>query len=120
VGLTVLIGVVGLTAGPSFIAGIKTTGMSLVLVGLVVAALPHAVAIVFGTRVLRMNPLIRLGACSGAGTMTAARRAVPEEAKSKLPAIGYTVPCAVGTILLTAWGPVTVAMIRRRVTRNQP
>jgi putative transport protein len=112
VGLTVFMAVVGLGAGPSFVTGIQTTGLSLVLVGLLVATMPHAVAILFGTYVLRMNPLILLGACAGAGTMTAALRAVQEEAKSNLPALGYTVPYAVGNIVLTAWGPVIVALMR--------
>ena len=112
VGLTVFMAVVGLGAGPSFVTGIQTTGLSLVLVGLLVATVPHAVAILFGTYVLRMNPLILLGACAGAGTMTAALRAVQEEAKSSLPALGYTVPYAVGNIVLTAWGPVIVALMR--------
>src|SRR6185503_19264169 len=95
-GLTVFMAVVGLAAGPSFVTGIQTTGISLVLVGLVVATLPHAVTILFGRYVLRMNPLILLGACAGAGTMTAALRAVQDEAHSKVPAIGYTVPYAIG------------------------
>lgn len=111
VGLTTFMAVVGLGAGPSFVTGIQTTGISLLLVGLVVAIVPHAVAIFFGTHVLKMNPLILLGACAGAGTMTAALRAVQDEAQSKLPALGYTVPYAVGNILLTAWGPVIVALM---------
>jgi putative transport protein len=44
--------------------------------------------------------------------MTATLRAVQEETQSKLPALGYTVPYAVGNILLTAWGPVIVALMR--------
>ena len=56
-------------------------------------------------------PLILLGACSGAGTITAALRAIQDEAQSKVPALGYTVPYAVGDILLTAWGPVIVALV---------
>jgi len=111
VGLSVFIAVVGLTAGPSFIAGLQKSGISLVLVGFIAAVLPHAVAILFGRYVLKMNPLILLGACSGAGTMTAALRAVQDEAKSKVPALGYTVPYAVGNIVLTAWGPVIVALM---------
>jgi putative transport protein len=111
VGLSVFIAVVGLSAGPSFIAGLQKSGISLVLVGLVAAVLPHAVAILFGRYVLKMNPLILLGACSGAGTMTAALRAIQDEAQSKLPALGYTVPYAVGNIVLTAWGPVIVALM---------
>jgi putative transport protein len=112
VGLTVFIGVVGLGAGPTFVSGLQNSGASLLLVGLVVAVLPHTLAILFGRYVLRMNPLILLGACSGAGTVTAALRALQEESRSKLPVLGYTVPYAVGNILLTAWGPVIVALMR--------
>ncbi|MGE5855269.1 MAG: aspartate-alanine antiporter [Syntrophaceae bacterium] len=111
VGLTTFMAVVGLGAGPSFVAGLQKSGVSLVFVGLVVAALPHVTAILFGRYVLKMNPLILLGACSGAGTITAALRAVQDESQSKLPALGYTVPYAIGNILLTAWGPVIVAMM---------
>jgi len=112
VGLTVFIGVVGLSAGPSFVTGLKNSGVSLILVGLVVAVLPHVTAILFGRFILRMNPVILLGACCGAGTITAGLRAVQEEAQSTLPALGYTVPYALGNILLTAWGPVIVGLMR--------
>jgi putative transport protein len=111
VGLTVFMACVGLAAGPSFIAGLQKSGVSLVFVGLVIAVLPHFTAILFGRYILKMNPLILLGVCSGAGTITAALRAVQDEAQSKLPALGYTVPYALGNILLTAWGPVIVAMM---------
>jgi putative transport protein len=105
------IAIVGLSAGPSFISGLQKTGLSLVFVGLVSALLPHTLAILFGRYVLKMNPLIVLGACAGAGTITAALRAVQDEAKSSIPALGYTVPYAVGNILLTAWGPILVALM---------
>jgi len=111
VGLSVFMACVGLAAGPSFFAGLEKSGISLVVVGLVIAVLPHIVAILFGRHVLKMNPVIILGACSGAGTVTAALRAIQETAKSELPTLGYTVPYAVGNILLTAWGPVLVAMM---------
>jgi putative transport protein len=107
----VFIGVVGLGAGPTFVSGLKATGPSLLLVGLVVAVTPHVAALLFGRYVLKMNPVILLGACSGAGTVTAALRAIQDEAQSKLPVLGYTVPYAVGNILLTAWGPVIVALM---------
>src|SRR5262249_22452320 len=41
VGLCVFIGVVGISAGPGFMAGLQTTGVSLVGVGLVGARIPH-------------------------------------------------------------------------------
>jgi putative transport protein len=111
VGLTVFMACVGLAAGPSFFSGLQKSGISLVFVGLIIAILPHTVAILFGRYVLKMNPVIVLGACSGAGTITAALRAIQEEAKSDLPALGYTVPYAIGNIVLTSWGPVLVAMM---------
>jgi putative transport protein len=112
VGLAVFIGCVGLEAGPSFVAGLRTTGPSLIAAGAVVALTPHLAAVLFGRFVLRMNPVILLGACAGAGTLTAALRAIQDEADSKLPVLGYTVPYAVGNILLTAWGPVIVLLMR--------
>jgi len=110
-GLCVFIAVVGLNAGPSFVSGLKTSGISLLFVGLVAALLPHTIGILFGRYVLKMNPLIVLGACAGAGTITAALRAVQDEAQSSVPALGYTVPYAIGNILLTAWGPVLVGLM---------
>jgi putative transport protein len=59
-----------------------------------------------------MNPVILFGASAGAGTVTAALRALQDEAQSKLPVLGYTVPYAVGNILLTAWGPVIVFLMK--------
>ena len=112
VGLATFIGIVGLTAGPSFVDGIRRTGPSLLLVGLVVAVTPHVTALLFGSKVLKMNPVILFGASSGAGTVTAALRAIQDEAHSKLPVLGYTVPYAIGNILLTAWGPVIVFLTK--------
>jgi putative transport protein len=112
IGLAVFIGVVGLGAGPTFVSGLRETGVSLLAVGLVVAVAPHLVALLFGRYVLKMNPIILFGACAGAGTVTAALRAIQDESRSKLPAIGYTVPYAIGNILLTAWGPVIVMLTK--------
>jgi len=112
IGLAVFIGVVGLGAGPGFVDGLRRMGPSLLLVGLVVAVTPHLAALLFGRRVLKMNPVILLGACAGAGTVTAALRSIQDEAQSKLPVLGYTVPYAIGNILLTAWGPVIVFLTK--------
>ena len=80
--------------------------------GLLVAVTPHLAALLFGRYVLNINPVILLGSSAGAGTITTALRAIQDEAGSKLPALGYTVPYAVGNILLTAWGPVIVILTR--------
>lgn len=111
VGLSTFIGIVGLTAGPSFISGLEQTGLGLLLAGLIVAVLPHIVGLYVGYYLLKMNPVILLGAQSGAGTTTAGLKAIQDTAGSKLPVLGYTVPYALGNILLTAWGPVIVGMM---------
>jgi len=110
IGLSVFIGVVGLSAGPSFVTGLEEMGWSLLIVGFVVAMAPHITALLFGRYVLKMNPVILFGACAGAGTVTAALRSIQDEADSKLPVLGYTVPYAIGNLLLTAWGPVIVLL----------
>jgi putative transport protein len=112
IGLAVFIGVVGLGAGPGFVDGLRRTGVTLAVVGLVVALAAHLTAVLFGRYVLKMNPVVLLGACAGAGTSTAALRSIQDEAQSKVPVLGYTVPYALGNILLTAWGPVIVLLTR--------
>jgi putative transport protein len=112
VGLAGFIGAVGLAAGPGFVAGVRQTGLGLLGAGLVAAIVPQAVGLLVGRLLLKMDPVILLGACTGAGTSTAALKAVQDAAGSKVPVLGYTVPYAVGNILLTAWGPVIVALMR--------
>jgi putative transport protein len=110
-GLATFLAIVGIAAGPTFISGLKQTGVTLVLVGIIVALIPHIVGLLFGHFVLRMKPLLLLGAQSGAGTNTTALKAIQDAAGSKVPVIGYTIPYALGNILLTAWGPVMVSMM---------
>ena len=112
IGLAVFIGIVGINAAPGFVDGLRRTGVSLVIVGFLAAILPHLTALLFGRFVLKMNPVTLFGACAGAGTSTAALRAIQDEARSKIPVLGYTVPYALGNILLTAWGPVIVLLTR--------
>ena len=111
VGLATFIGIVGLGAGPTFVASIQKTGWSIIAAALIVSLVPHTIGLLVGRFVLKMNPVILLGAESGAGTTTAALRAIQDAAQSRLPVLGYTVPYAVGNILLTAWGPVIVALM---------
>ncbi|MCX5730756.1 MAG: aspartate-alanine antiporter, partial [Deltaproteobacteria bacterium] len=110
-GLATFIGIVGLGARPTFVASIQKTGWSIIAAAFIVSLVPHTIGLLLGRFVLKMNPVILLGAESGAGTTTAALRAIQDAAKSRLPVLGYTVPYAVGNILLTAWGPVIVALM---------
>ncbi|HSD13024.1 MAG TPA: aspartate-alanine antiporter [Flavobacterium sp.] len=111
VGLATFIGLVGMTAGPSFISGLKAIGPSIILAGLAVAIIPHVIGLFFGRYVLKMNPIILLGAQTGAGTSTIGLKAVQDASESKFPVLGYTIPYALGNILLTTWGPIIVGLM---------
>ncbi|ESU22795.1 transporter [Flavobacterium enshiense DK69] len=110
-GLATFIGLVGMTAGPTFIAGLKAIGFSIIFAGLAVAIIPHIIGLLFGRYVLKMNPIILLGAQTGAGTSTIGLKAVQDASESKFPVLGYTIPYALGNIILTTWGPVIVGLM---------
>ena len=111
VGLTMFIAVVGISAGPSFVAGLKQAGLSLFLAGIVVTSIPLIAGVLLGKYLFKFHPGITLGAAAGARTTTAALGMIEDVAQSKVPAIGYTVPYAVGCILLTIWGMVIVLLM---------
>jgi putative transport protein len=107
-GLNVFIAVVGITAGPDFVAGLKQVGASLFLWGMVATSVPLILAIYIGRYVFKFHPAILFGACAGARTTTAALGMIQEVAKSKIPALGYGMPYAIGNTVLTMYGMVVV------------
>ena len=62
IGLTAFIAVVGITCGPSFVAGLKEAGLSLFLWGVFVTTMPFVVGIFVGKYLFKMHPGIVLGA----------------------------------------------------------
>jgi putative transport protein len=112
VGLSMFIAVVGISAGPSFVAGLKESGLSLFVVGIATTSVPLIVGVLMGKYLFKFHPAITLGAAAGARTTTAALGMIEDVAKSKVPALGYTVPYAVGAILLTIWGLVIVLLMQ--------
>ncbi len=112
-GLATFLAIVGIGAGPTVVSGIEKTGFSILISGLVVAVLPHIIGLLAGRYLLKMNPVILLGSQSGAGTTTTALKAIQDAAQSKMPVLGYTIPYALGNIILTAWGPVIVSLMTR-------
>lgn len=110
-GLAGFVAVVGLNAGPDFVTGLRTSGMSLLIAGTVTVLVPHAVGVAVGHWVFKMHPGVMLGVCAGAGTATPALAAIQEAAKSAVPTLGYGVAYAVGNLLLALWGTVIVALL---------
>jgi len=111
VGLAGFVAVVGLDAGPDFVAGLRTAGVTLVVAGLITVLVPHAVGVAVGRWVFHMEPGVLLGVCAGAGTATPALAAIQEAARSSVPTLGYGVSYAVGNVLLALWGTVIVALL---------
>ncbi len=109
-GLSAFAAVVGLAAGPKAVVAIQEHGMGLFLAGAVVTLVPLVVALAFGRFVLRLHPVVLLGAVCGGQTVAAALNAVNEAADSTAPVLGFTVTYAVSNVLLALWGPVIVAL----------
>jgi putative transport protein len=109
-GLAGFVAVVGLHAGPIFVDAVRQSGPQLLLGGVVVTTVPLFVAFAFGRYILRMEPLLLIGALAGAQTLTPAIAAVQEKADSQTPILGYTVPYALANILLTMWGTFMVLL----------
>ncbi len=111
VGLNVFIAIVGISSGPTFVAGLKEAGFAIFFWGLFATAMPMLIAPLIGKYIFKFDPAINLGCCGGARTSTASVAMVGEIAKSDVPMLGYTVPYAVSNTLLTLWGLVIVLLL---------
>ena len=111
VGLNVFIAIVGISSGPTFIAGVQQAGFGIFFWGIFVTAVPMLLAPFIGKYMFKFDPAINLGCCGGSRTSTASVAMVGEVAKSNVPMLGYTVPYAVSNTLLTLWGLVIVLLL---------
>ncbi len=109
-GLAAFVAMTGLHAGPIFLTALAEAGIGLFLGGAAVTLMPMIVGLYFGAHVLRMNPVLLLGALAGAQTMTAAMAAVQDRSESPVAVLGYTPAVPIGHILLTTWGTVIVGL----------
>lgn len=111
VGLNMFIAVVGIAAGPSFVAGFKEVGFSLFIVGALATAIPLISGLLMAKYIFKFHPALALGCTAGARTTTAALGAIQDAVESETPALGYTVTYAVGNTLLIIWGVFIVLMM---------
>jgi putative transport protein len=111
VGLNIFIAIVGISAGPGFVNGLKTQGIGLFLWGALATTIPLILGMFMAKYVFRFHDAINLGIVSGSRTTTASLGLVCDQAKSQIPALGYTVTYAVGNTLLTIWGMVIIMIL---------
>jgi putative transport protein len=76
-----------------------------------VTSVPLLVGLWFGHVVLKLQPILLLGAIAGALTMAAGFAAVQEKSGSPVAVLGYSATVAIGHILLTTWGTVIVRLV---------
>ncbi len=109
-GLNMFIAVIGITAAPTFISGIKEVGPMLFVAGIICTSLPLIIGVILGAKVFKFHPAINLGCCAGSRTTTAALGAIQESLNSTVPALGYTITYAIGNTLLILMG-VAITLI---------
>jgi len=111
VGLNIFIAIVGISAGPGFVNGLRTQGISLFLWGALATTLPLVLGMLIAKYLFRFHDALTLGIVSGARTTTASLGLVCDMGKSQVPALGYTVTYAIGNTLLTIWGMVAIMLL---------
>ena len=111
VGLNVFIAVVGISAGPGFVNGLKTQGVSLFLWGAAASAVPLVLGMFVGKYIFRFHDALFLESFRGAHHDRFSWPGLRYGPKPRSPALGYTVTYAVGNTLLTIWGMVLIILL---------
>ena len=109
-GLNMFIAIVGISAGPTFIAGLRETGISLFFVGIACTTLPLILTMLIGNKLFRFPVAVTLGCVAGGRNAVAALGAIQDNLDTTIPAMGYTVTYAVGNFALIFAG-IAVALL---------
>jgi putative transport protein len=109
-GLLIFICGVGLQAGGQIVETFQEAGMALIVAAIFVVTLPVLLGYFFGSRVLGIHPVLLMGALTGAMTSSAALGLVTSEAKSAVPALGYTGTYAFANVILTVAGTLVMLL----------
>lgn len=110
-GLNMFIAIVGISAGPTFLSGLRELGLPVFLAGVVATSLPLVLGLIIGAKIFKFRPAVNLGCCAGARTTTASLGAIQDAIGSSIPAMGYTVTYAVGNTMLILMGVVIVLIM---------
>lgn len=109
-GLNMFIAVIGITAAPTFVSGIKEAGWMLFVAGIICTTIPLIIGIWMGNKIFKFHPAINLGCCAGSRVTTASLGAIQDSLGSSVPALGYTITYAIGNTLLILMG-VAITLI---------
>jgi len=107
-GLNLFIACIGLASGRQALHALQTSGLSVFLAGAVLAIIPIIIGLIFGRYLLKMNPVLLLGALTGARVIPAALNTLQDDAESNTPVIGFAAPFAFANVFLTVMGSVII------------
>jgi aspartate-alanine antiporter len=110
IGLATFIACVGLASGPQAIDLIRQYGVSLPLMGVLIAVIPASISLLVGHFMLKLEAPILLGAIAGQQCSTPALSAVQNAAGNSTPLLGYTITYAISNVVLPLMGPLIVAL----------
>ncbi len=101
-GLNVFVAVLGVNAGAGVIHATSQGAVGPIVLGcLIVGFIPPVIGWLVGTRILKMNTALLLGAVAGGRCSSPGMRAATEVAESNVPAISYPVTFAISNVILT-------------------
>ncbi len=103
-GMLFFMSAIGLRAGHGIVAALKESGAALIVAGMLTTVIPVLFSYFIGRKVLKINPVLLLGAITGAMTSGACLSIVNKEAQSTIPSLGYTGAYAFANIFLTVAG----------------
>lgn len=109
-GLLIFICGVGLQAGPGIVEAMQETGPGLVLAAACVMLLPVLGGYAIGRWLLRLPPVLLLGALAGAVTSGPSLRLLVGDARSSAPSLGYAGTYAFSSVLFTLIGTLLMAL----------
>ncbi len=110
-GLNGFLATVGISAGPSFVRGLRSSGLELLVSGLIVCSVPYLLTMLVGRYIFRVHPGILLGMCAGSGTSSPGLAAIQEKAESRVPVLGYGLSYAISALVLAVWGSLIVIFV---------
>lgn len=113
-GLTLFVGTVGLQSAQAFTSAIKSLGIGVLFIGAMISIMPHLLTLFFGRYILKMEPLVLIGALTGSGTIAAAMNEISQKAGPEggaYYAAAFTPAFVVGNIGITLLGPIFVALL---------
>lgn len=109
-GLNIFVVSVGLAAGSEIVAVIKESGAAILLGGFCVMLLPLVVGYLYGTLILKMNPVLLLGALTGAMTSTPALQVINDMSGNAVPSLGYAGTYTFANVFLTIGGAAIIML----------